>query len=212
VTTDPIELEDVYLGPFEIQLALRDLRNSRTWLPCSVIALEPNASAASDSVTHPHVSNKELCPGEASAGMRASLTEGRICDFFLLVRSVLLTYNAGSAYVPLEKWEGEPCPECGDLMSEEGRFWCESCDRDYCEDCMSGCRSCDVPLCRRCAVECPVCEEPTCEGCMSECKECRRVCCASCLDDSLCAECKRNKETQHEQADEQATKDVASGA
>ncbi len=53
-TTEPIELEGVYLGPFEIRLDWGDLAEGRPH-NYRVIALDANPSAANDSVTHPHV-------------------------------------------------------------------------------------------------------------------------------------------------------------
>ena len=51
-TTPPIVLEDLYLGPFRIELDLRKLTPHPSYL---VIAEEPQRPERNDSVTHPHV-------------------------------------------------------------------------------------------------------------------------------------------------------------
>ena len=93
VVTDAIELDGVYLGPFEIKLLLGDLIETRGSTPYRVNALDPHPAATNEEVTHPHVSGGSLCAGDASAALTAALASGRLCEFFLLVRSVLTTYN-----------------------------------------------------------------------------------------------------------------------
>ena len=104
VITDSITLEDIYLGPFKIQLELNKLSELYQNVPYHVIALEPNPAATDDNVTHPHVSNEILCEGDGCVAIRAALEEGRICDFFTMVRSILNTYNPDSPYVALHDW------------------------------------------------------------------------------------------------------------
>jgi hypothetical protein len=104
VITDSITLEDIYLGPFKIQLELNKLSELYQNVPYHVIALEPNPAATDDNVTHPHVNNEILCEGDGCVAIRAALEEGRICDFFTMVRSILNTYNPDSPYVALNNW------------------------------------------------------------------------------------------------------------
>ena len=59
VTTEPIELEGVYLGRFEIQLTWNDLLNGHP-RNYRVVALDPVPAPANDSVTHPHVQDESL--------------------------------------------------------------------------------------------------------------------------------------------------------
>ena len=113
VVTEPITLDDIYLGPFRIQLEFDKLEQLYHRSPYSVIALEPNPAATNDSVTHPHVSDEKLCEGEGCAAIRSALEEGRICDFFTIVRSILNTYSADSPYVRLDDWDGRVCYDCG---------------------------------------------------------------------------------------------------
>ena len=63
VTTDPIELQDIYLGPFEIQLHVPSLSEMRYNSIYRIFALDPHPAASNDCVTHPHVSDERLCPG-----------------------------------------------------------------------------------------------------------------------------------------------------
>ncbi len=86
--------------------------------------------------------------------IRHALGGGRLCDFFLLVRSVLNTYNSGSPYVAMEEWNGEPCEECGRRMDDESRGRCERCDSHVCNECGSDCAECCHYFCPNCLQRC----------------------------------------------------------
>jgi len=140
IVTDPIELEDIHLGSFKIQLELNKLSQLHKDSPYYCIALEPNPAAASEDTTHPHVSNEKLCEGDGSVSIRSALEQGRLCDFFTMIKSILNTYNPDSPYVSLSDWDGTPCYDCGYACDRENSYYCCFCDRDYCEDCSSYCR------------------------------------------------------------------------
>lgn len=106
VFTEPIELAGIFLGDFEIRLQIPQLAEMRNGNYLQVIALDPHPAATNDCVTHPHISEEYLCAGDASVPMQTALVNGRICDFFMLVRSVLETYNPSSPYVSLDEWDG----------------------------------------------------------------------------------------------------------
>jgi hypothetical protein len=197
-TTAPIVLEDIRLGRFEIQLVLDRLGTPDPHDALRIAALEPNPASSDERVTHPHVSNEQLCAGDASAPLRAALISGRICDVFLLARSVLENYNAGSPFVSLANWDGTPCSDCGYCASADDTFYCEGCQQDYCEECVSYCRSCDTNLCRGCLRKCSLCDEYTCESCLQSCRRCGASACPACLDDNVCTTC-IEKEKQNEQ-------------
>jgi len=205
VVTEPITLEDVYLGPFKIQLELSRL--SELYKSCiyHVIALDPNPAATDEVVTHPHVSNERLCEGDGAVAIRASLEQGRLSDFFTMVRSILNTYNPDSPYISLYDWDGEPCYDCGYVMSRENTYYCSFCDRDFCEECSTYCPSCDETMCLGCAGRCEVCEEPICSNCACSCAECGSICCESCLDEDLCPDCKKEMEKENEEQENQIT-------
>ena len=116
---EPITLEDVYLGEFEIRLDVFRLSELSSRIPYTVIALHPHPASSSDDVTHPHVSGRHLCEGDGSAAIRAALSHGRLFDFFSMVLGVLRTYNSDSPYVRLEDWNGVSCYDCGREMNRE---------------------------------------------------------------------------------------------
>ena len=186
VTTEPIELENVFLGEFEIRVNLTKLCDSRRRDAYRVIALDPHPAASNDSVPHPHVSDEHLCEGEASAAIGAALASGRLGDFFLLVRSVLTTYNSGSPYVPLEDWNGVSCYECGGTTNPDDSYRCHQCEREFCSECISFCRRCDESACAECLTSCPICGERTCESCMTRCGDCGEPLCRTCEEDGRC--------------------------
>ena len=199
VFTDPIELDGTFLGDFEIRLEIDKLAQLRDSNAFRIVALDPHPAATNDSVTHPHVSDEYLCAGDAGAALVQALATGRICDAFLLVKSVLETYNSSSPYVSLEDWYGVPCYECGYVTDEENSFYCEGCDHGFCSECFSYCRSCETSFCVSCLSECPVCEESACENCLSLCSECGEPMCVSCLEEGICASCKEETEADDEE-------------
>ncbi|GAG06454.1 unnamed protein product, partial [marine sediment metagenome] len=137
VTTEPIELQDVYLGEFEIQLHVPSLAEMRYNSVYRIFALDPHPAGSNECVTHPHVSDEQLCPGDAGAAINMALTAGRICDFFQLVNAVITTYNPDSPHISLDRWNGVSCYECGYVANSDETYWCTSCDQDYCSECSS---------------------------------------------------------------------------
>ena len=199
VVTEPIGLEDIDLGRFELRLELDRVAEGEQADCLRVVALDPNPAATDDSVTHPHVSNERLCAGDATGPMRSALQAGRLCDLFVLARCVLNTYNSSSAYVRLEQWDGRPCQDCGYTMHDEDSYWCESCEHEFCDDCSGCCESCSTPLCRSCLKSCAACSDPYCEGCLQPCKKCGEACCSGCLEDNICSPCRDKMEKTHEE-------------
>ena len=190
--TEAIELEDVDLGRFLIRLDLREL----PWLddrrPYRVIALDARPADGHDDVVHPHVTGQQLCEGEASSAIRSCLESGRLTDFFLVVRSVLRTYNRSSAYVQLDEWTSPSCPECGSRMPESSS--CEQCRDEVCDDCIIYCRPCEGHYCPSCVVSCSECERAVCRQCLHTCRACGARRCLDCLEDDLCGECRERIE------------------
>ncbi len=186
VCTGFIELEDIALGEFKIELNLDDLGELHAAQCYRVIAQDPNPAQGRSGVTHPHVSEERLCAGDATLPIETALADGRICDFFLLVQSVLTTYNRHSPYVALEEWEGEACYDCGRTIPNDDTFWCELCQNVYCQECVDRCARCDDWACKGCLAECPACGEYVCAACMTSCGKCGAALCERCLNDGLC--------------------------
>jgi hypothetical protein len=199
VATDAIELEEVYLGEFEIRLLLssRDTAPSHDDL-YRIVALDPHPASSDETVTHPHVRNECLCAGDAGAAIRSALDQGRICDFFLLVKAVLEQYNAGSPFVRLDNWEGGACYDCGRGMADES-YGCPDCENDFCSECISSCQHCESSYCESCLSTCAACEESVCSNCLRRCPDCRKAICRSCLDENHCP-CHQEKEKNDEPA------------
>ncbi len=63
VTTEAIELQGVYLGPFEICLDWSQLGTGSA-NSYQVIALDAQPAESNECVTHPHVQDEALCEGE----------------------------------------------------------------------------------------------------------------------------------------------------
>lgn len=203
VTTEPIELEGVYLGCFCIK-AFWD-NDAPEY---DVIALDPNPAGCNDCVSHPHVDNEKLCAGEATLALRSAWEQRRFADFFLVVRSVLRTYNVDSPYVALADWDGVTCTECGDSAPRDDVWSCGDCSTRICTDCDVRCGRCDELVCSNCTETCTGCERAHCAECLGPCAACSQSCCASCLDEAgHCDACQpspepdpqpNTKETVHE--------------
>jgi len=198
VVTESITLDDVYLGPFRIQLELDKLSELYTDRPYRVIALNPNPAATDEEVTHPHVSGEKLCEGDGCVTIRTALEQGRLCDFFTMVRNILNTYNPDSPYVSLDDWSSEPCYDCGYVASRDDTYYCSYCEHDFCSECSTYCRCCDETCCLGCSQQCSYCEDNACMNCMNECAECDSLCCSSCLEENLCPNCKEEMEKDNE--------------
>ncbi len=191
IHTEPISLEGIYLGPFEIQLDIRGMPDSDCY---RVIALDPQPAVSNEEVIHPHVQDEQLCEGVGKMAIRRALRDGRIADFFLIVTNLLRTYNGGSPYVALADWNGTRCEDCGDLANEDDRCVCERCGNDLCTDCSRACRDCDGYFCSTCLSECSDCGEDSCRSCLKRCRVCNGRFCQRCLGNELCGNCRQQQE------------------
>ncbi len=196
VTTDPVTLDDIELGRFQIRLQLDRVG---TDAPYRVRALEPNPAASCSDTTHPHVNGERLCAGEGRGAIAAALAEGRLFDFFMIVNRILHTYALGSAYTELENWHGVSCQDCDSSIDADDACACTHCDQRVCGDCLCCCNGCGDGYCSGCIDRCYRCEEPTCSECLAACRHCRRNVCESCRDDGVCETCREELE---EKADE----------
>lgn len=198
VTTEPICLEGIELGPFEIRLRLGQPITQLMGQLCWVQAVEPNPASTNEEVTHPHVSGEVVCVGDYGPELVRALRCGRVCDFFLMIRSILTTYNPNSPYISLDEWDGEPCADCGRSTDEDSRCTCEPCDRSVCDDCISSCPHCDATLCYGCVTMCRSCETSSCAECITPCVDCGDLVCPDCIEEDLCPTCLEN---QHDEDD-----------
>ncbi len=203
VTTEAIKLEGLYFGEFEIQLHIPSLAEMRYNSLYSIVALDPHPAGSNQCVTHPHVSDEKLCAGDAAAAIQQALANGRICDFFQLVHSVLTTYNPASPFVKLEEWDGIPCYDCGYTMSSDDSYFCQGCENTYCEECISSCRHCEDFYCFSCLADCRVCGDSVCGACVKDCPDCGEGLCHSCVEDNQCP-CVEETEDENE-SEENAT-------
>ncbi len=199
VTTEPIELERIYLGPFEIRL---------DWgrIPAGdrpayrVIATDPHPAESRDNVPHPHVMDEVLCEGDGRQAIRHALAQGRLLDFFTLIAGVLRNYNPESPFVELALWCGRTCSDCGAVVDDDECFVCERCSESVCEGCEITCCGCDEACCSGCITGCAACDESYCRGCLQSCVHCSASVCDDCLhENERCPKCheeeQRNQET-----------------
>ena len=205
VVTEPIVLNEVPLGPFAIEFGWSPTLGFRGSRSFDVIALEPNSASGRDEVVHPHVEGRRLCSGDASEPLDQALDSGRLVDAFLLVRSVLTTYNPNSPYVALDEWHGCHCSDCGRRSDRHECSSCEGCDSQLCDECACSCTRCSATHCSDCLEPCAACGDSHCSACLTQtesnravCPDCRTRCpgCQAVLatdernaDTGLCAGC-----------------------
>ena len=165
VTTEPVTLGDVYLGPFKIQLDIKEIGSIAPADCFRVEAVDPHPAASAPAMVHPHVSGGRLCTGDATAPLSAALRDSRFCDFFIMIRSVLETYNPDSPYVRLEEWVGEPCYDCGRYVSGNESIRCPCCNRLFCLDCIKRFSCYGFKLCLGCLKETDHVKYAKCSNC-----------------------------------------------
>ena len=205
IITEPISLDDISFGSFEIKLQISEMQKLYTDSPYRVIALEPNPAGADSNVTHPHVSSDRLCEGDGHMAIRRALEDGRLCDFFTMIVNILQTYNPDSPYVSLDDWDGVSCYDCGYTISGDDSYYCEYCERDYCSQCSTYCQMCDTTICLGCAYECPSCNEPVCKHCTAVCTECEETFCKDCLtEEGLCKSCQEDRKENCDEEQEES--------
>jgi len=199
VQTLPIHLEGTDLGAFKVVLPWESI--GRGGGEYQVVAVDPRPAAGNDEVTHPHVSSAALCEGRGADSIRSALAQGRLLDFFTLVKQILETYNAGSAYVPLSRWtEGEECSDCGDGMDEDESWSCRRCYKSICGDCRNCCEKCDEFLCRGCSATCALCDGTFCRRCLISHPETQAMVCDSCLEKGTTSDEEEPAETASEES------------
>jgi hypothetical protein len=195
VTTEPITLQDIHLGPFKIQLDWGRAGGDSAY---RIIANEPHPAESRENCTHPHVLDEILCEGHSRHAIRQALTQGRLLDFFTLVANGLRTYNEESPFIALEVWYGQTCSDCGAVVDEEERYVCHRCEETVCPGCETACCGCDDSFCSQCITTCDACDDNFCRGCLKLCKQCRANVCPGCLeDDERCSNC--HEEDRHDE-------------
>lgn len=204
VSTDHIVLEGIDLGPFSIELHVSRLADRLDGGCFNCVALEPNPAASNEATTHPHVQDGHLCAGEAALPIQAALKDGRIADAFVLIRSVLQSYNSDSPYIALENWSGTRCEDCDYLADSERMYFCNGCERDVCEECHSYCEICNEGCCRSCLETDTVSGNRCCAACRRICSLCERTVDEESFDEAteLCPGCleqhQSNKQPENE--------------
>jgi hypothetical protein len=204
VTTEPITLEDVPLGRFAIELRWKSLSPLPRIGCYQVIALDPNPAEKDDDITHPHVQGGMLCEGEAHQAIRQALRQGRLLDFFSIVRQVLETYNSGSPFAALDEWFGSRCDDCDAWVAAGDVTGCYGCENALCDGCRLFCSGCDDCYCARCLSACAGCDQDYCSGCLRACARCGELTCANCLDSHhICEDCHANQDDESPSAEVQ---------
>jgi hypothetical protein len=207
VVTETVVLEDVCLGRFQITLDWTSLNDRSAGY--TVEALDPVPACTCDAYVHPHIDGDILCAGDGKAAIAAALKQRRLLDFFILVRQVLNTYNAGSAYVQLDDWWSTECRDCGDSVSANQMCCCDNCDRDLCRHCTCSCDLCSDTFCSDCTTDCADCGFQSCAACLTECAGCTKQICERCTSDGECQTCYEHEE---EESTTEVSEDTATAA
>lgn len=201
IVTKPITLEShdisIAFGRFRIILDFKaGLSNNSCENLVYMEALEPNSAISEESLIHPHVRKDDPCLGEAIGLMQEPFMRGQIESVFLILNSMLNTYNPASPYRTLKEWydEGCTCGVCGESVREDEACSCTGCEDTLCASCTIYCNRCGEYYCESCMIyTCGWCEESVCEGCdRYACKECDMNLCKSCIHgccETYCIDC-----------------------
>lgn len=210
VHTEPIELDGLELGSFEVRLDVSQLAADSNY---RVVALEPNPSSSRPEVTHPHVMDEVLCEGEGRQAIRRALAEGRLVDFFQLVAGVLRSYNDESPFVALDEWHDQRCCDCGQMTNDDYGLSCSTCGDWVCGECEVSCGGCGDGHCTHCLARCSICEDSYCRHCLRSCLGCRQAVCSQCLlRDERCLNCHEENEDSAEDDNPAENNDSAATA
>ena len=194
VETESIRLDGLDLGRFKIELDVESL-SSKNNAYYEFIALDPNPAESNDNTVHPHVDANRLCEGEAQSTIRLALRQGRLLDFFQIVRQVLGSYNPSSAYTKIADWSGRACNHCGYTTDPDDTCDCRCCETNVCVDCTCSCCNCDRDFCGNCHDPCTDCYEPVCESCRVACEDCSESFCPQCTTkNKRCETCEEKSE------------------
>ncbi len=106
-----------------------------------IIALDPNpASRRQDCLTHPHVKDEVVLRRQRRKSLiNKALEDGRLADAFILVRSVLVTYNADSPHVSLDAGTAANATIAGTCLSETMSGSAIAVTTTRCDDCIKEC-------------------------------------------------------------------------
>lgn len=203
VTTDPIVLRDVALGQFEIFLVVPDQALVEGTGRGVYFQVDGGCRTFGRDHRHPHIDGVGLCEGAGTQAITAALGECRLLDFFLVVRSLLATYNPRSAYAKLDEPaydddddddDTTECEDCGCTVAYDESYSCDCCGCETCGDCNDRCDVCeDRGMCRGCRVDCngEDCEIRMCPTCSAWCDRCNQHYCPECYskEDNRCREC-----------------------
>ena len=192
VVTEPVTLEDVELGRFAIDLHWLNVGENKASYTFDIVALDPHPSREKSNIVHPHVQDRVICIGDADRSLTKAMEQGRLCDAFVLIRSVLTTYNRDSAYATLKDWHGQPCSDCGATMREDESYGCERCGTEVCSQCSSMCEVCECSHCLGCLMTCDVCDKSHCRSCRVVFKD--RTLCKDCIEYCTCCKIRTPKD------------------
>jgi len=207
--------ESINLGCFEIRLNISDPSSN------DLVVTQNDSIESDNGYPHPHIDriNNKLCVGEGFDIMQEALIHGRLEDYFRIIEAILRTYNPRSAYEGLEEWynpdhDGQfKCYNCLEWCDDEDGYLCDSCNTQYCNNCVEEgehCINCHIWFCSECSTSCKDCGGTLCEECINLCSTCSRQYCQDCLescnvcgnyicdfslpdecDDNICKECKQ---------------------
>jgi hypothetical protein len=187
VEMGPFIIKDVNFGNFQVKLHVTECYRISYNICAHAYAVTPNYSPGDSECTHPHVRNGDVCIGNGATPLNNAATEGRLQDYFEIVRSVLSTYNDADPYMKIIAWTGKRCRSCNRHYEPEDRnnLKCTICKIQYCSYCTRQCCSASELTCFSCVpnnFKCKYCGASLCAECLKICERCNKRLCNSHLD------------------------------
>jgi ferredoxin len=157
-TKEDAILEGVNFGKFAIAMSIPEGS-------LVVRAIDPNWPEKR-ARSHPHLEHDHggICLGVGGDAYQKALTEGRICDALLIIRSVLNTYGDENPYQDIDEWRQQRCDVCSEEGAHYRHRFCGG-DRRICKDHAVYCSNCGIVLCFACVMECDECGAALCVAC-----------------------------------------------
>lgn len=177
VKVEDVQIQDVILGTFKVQL---DLRTGQ-------IQAEPNdrnshnyADGDPHMNYHPHIAQDgSICFGTARDPLDRALAAGLLFDVFEIMKAHLHSYDPNDAYCNLDRWSRVQlsCGDCGERHPSNNLRPCNcECGHEIqlCPSCAVSCISCGRSFCEECTVTCVDCGFTVCDSCLSNTDRCRQ--------------------------------------
>ena len=186
LTYKPEKYPPLNVGKLKVTIAISRRGGGWTIQGAALTPIRPFGEPAGSN-PHPHISGHDICLGEGRAALESAIRDYRLTDAFMIIESVLRTYNEKSPYRKFETYVGKPCKDCGDFVVNPPNSCCG----------VNGCTAPMPILCERHEPkrEILTCGHQACPTHRTKCVRCSKIICNACTKSTrkppqkLCSTC-----------------------